>query len=66
MLYEVFMNDTSISFANLALGMGNVVRTQVLRELAAGELLLMVELSELVGGTVTLHGRQPRVSTREW
>jgi DNA-binding transcriptional ArsR family regulator len=49
MMNKIFMNETSISLANLALGMGNEVRLQVLRELAAGEALMTVELAERVG-----------------
>lgn len=48
-LNKILMKNTSISLANLALGIGNEVRLQVLRELAAGEALMTVELAERVG-----------------
>ncbi len=43
------MNHKPLSLANLALGMGNEVRLRALRELAAGEGLMTVELAERIG-----------------
>ena len=52
-LAKIFMKNTSISLANLALGMGNELRLQALRELAAGEALMTVELAERIGTSVS-------------
>jgi DNA-binding transcriptional ArsR family regulator len=43
------MNETPISMTALASALGNPVRWRALQELAAGEPLLTIELSERVG-----------------
>lgn len=44
------MNETPISMTALASALGNPVRWRALQELAAGEPLLTIELTERIGG----------------
>ena len=57
-LPAVFMNEAPISMAALASALGNRIRWRALQELAAGEPLITIELSErtgLAGNTLARH-----------
>ena len=58
------MNLSPISYDSLADGLGNTVRLRVLRELAAGEALMTVELSERMGMRANTLGRHLKVLLR--
>lgn len=58
------MNELAISLESLADGLGNGVRLRALRELAAGEPLMTVELSERTGMIANTLSRHLKVLLR--
>ncbi len=55
------MTEASISITALANALGNSIRWKALRELAAGEPLMTVELSERVGAAANTLSRHMKV-----
>lgn len=63
-LPQICMGNAPISLVSLASALGSVIRLKVLRELAAGDALITVELAERVGIKAGTLGRHLKVLLR--